>query len=189
MFFTESMSSLFLGLKKYNYFPWKDAEEINTLKMSCLKSFLCLILLIFIYFKNVYTDAFLNNCIWFNQSSCGDSIQSLFLFILNNQSSLVTILVSFFLIFGFLKAYLYITTYRNPFHSSTHLCLSIWRPPIIPAFDSPFLRHLFPSPIIALINSFPMKIGTPIFIGPVTTFFSIYIYVYIWTVLVAVSNC
>ena len=178
-------------MKKYNYFPWKDAEEINTLKISYLKSFLCLILLIFSYFKNVYTNAFLSNFISFNQSSCGDYIQSQFLFILNNQSLLLIILMNFFLIFGFLKAYLYISTYCNPFHFSTHLCLAIWRPLIIPAFDNPSLRHLFPSSIIALIisNSFHMKIGTPIFIGPVSTFFSIYIYVYIWGLLVAVSNC
>lgn len=121
----------------------------------------------------MYTDAFLNNFISLNQSSCGDSMPHQFLFILNNQSFLVIILVNFFLIFGFLKAYLYVSTYCNPFHSSTHLCLSIWRPLIIPAFDNPFLRHLFPSSIIALIisNSFHMKIGTPIFIGPVATFF------------------
>lgn len=130
----------------------------------------------------MYTDAFLNNFISFNQSSCGDSMPHQFLFILNNQSFLVIILVNFFLIFGFLKAYLYISTYCNPFHSSTHLCLSIWRPLIIPAFDNPFLRHLFPSSIIALIisNSFHMKIGTPIFIGPVATFFFLFTYMCIF---------
>lgn len=112
-----------------------------------------------------------------------------FYFILNNQSFLVIILVNFWSL-AFSKP---IYTYQHivTLSLSTALCLSIWRPLIIPAFDNPFLRHLFPSSIIALIisNSFSHENWNPYIHWPCSNFFSIYIYVYIWGVLIAVSNC